>query len=87
MQRAEMYAFPIDRCAALVRRAAAELSCLNGEAANRWWRDLARELYADLRAQGRKDEAARGEIGRFLAEIQAELCRAAGALPCASVPA
>lgn len=69
---ARLLAFPIDRRAALVRKAAEELFHLNGEAANTYWRTKARELLADLTEQGRDMATAREEVLRFFAAVQDE---------------
>lgn len=71
-QSARLFGFPIDRRAALVRRTAAELSALNGEAADGYWRTTARKLLQELVEQGRDVETARGEVLRFFEAVQAE---------------
>lgn len=70
---AELIAFPIDRRTALVRQAAGELSALNGEDANGYWRSTARTLLKDLVDKGRDMETARLEVLRFFEAVQAEL--------------
>ncbi|MEQ1949983.1 DUF6074 family protein [Mesorhizobium yinganensis] len=72
-QSARLLGFPIDRRVALVRRTAAELSGLNGEAANGYWRTRARTLLQDLVEQGRDMETARREVLRFFEAVQGEL--------------
>jgi len=72
---AKLLAFPVYRRTALVRRAARELSALNGEVANAYWRSMARDLLRDLLARGREMDAARGEVLCFFDAVQAELRR------------
>ena len=72
---AKVLAFPVYRRTALVRRAAEELSVLNGEEANAYWRSTARDLLGDLLARGRDASAARGEVLSFFEAVQAELRR------------
>ena len=71
-QSARLFGFPIDRRIALVRRTAAELSGLNGEAANGYWRTTARKLLEELVEQGRDMETARGEVLRCFEAVQVE---------------
>jgi hypothetical protein len=73
IQSAELFVFPVDRRAALVRQIAARLSGLHGEAANGFWRASARTLYLELLAQGHDEQTARGEIGRFSDSVQTEM--------------
>jgi hypothetical protein len=74
-QTAELIAFPVHRRMALVRRAAKDLSTLNGEEANGYWRATARVLLQELLAQGRDTEAARREVLCFFEAVQAEFRR------------
>jgi hypothetical protein len=71
-QTAQLVAFPIDRRVAMVRHAALELSALNGEDANNYWRLKAKALLHDLTGQGRGMDEARQEVQRFFEAVQAE---------------
>ena len=71
-QRAQLVAFPIDRRVAMVRQATLELSALNGDDANNYWRVKAKALLQDLTRQGRGMDEARTEVLRFFEAVQAE---------------
>lgn len=73
MQSAELFAFPVERRGALVRTTARELRTLNGEHANRYWRNAARGLYQDLVSHGLEDAAARLAVAGFSDAVQAVL--------------
>jgi hypothetical protein len=70
---AAVFAFPIERRVDLVRRTVGELTMLNGENANDYWRALARRLLAELMEQGRDMEQARKDVLRFFETVQMEL--------------
>jgi Family of unknown function (DUF6074) len=71
-QTSKLIAFPIDRRVAMVRRAALELSELNGDDANTYWRKKAKALLQELAGQGRGIDDARQEVLRFFEAVQLE---------------
>jgi len=73
MQSAELFLFPIDRRASLIRNTARALCELHGEPANAFWRQTARDLYRELLAIGNDDASARAEISRFSDSVQCEM--------------
>jgi hypothetical protein len=71
-QTSKLIVFPIDRRVTMVRRAALELSALNGDVANTYWRKKAKALLQDLTGQGRSMDDARQEVLRFFEAVQVE---------------
>jgi Family of unknown function (DUF6074) len=74
-QTARLIAFPVHRRMSLVRRTARELSALNGEEANGYWRSTARVLLQELLVQGCDMATARREVLCFFEAVQAEFRR------------
>lgn len=72
---AAIFSFPIDRRTALVRSTAMALFERNGEDANAYWRQTARDLFMELVNQGRDAASARREVLRFFDAVQDEFRR------------
>lgn len=67
--------FPMARRTGIVRRCAAELEALHGEAAQRYWRAECRKLADELLALGCAEAEMRLQVLDFQDEVQAELRR------------
>ncbi|GAC1040070.1 DUF6074 family protein [Rhizobium sp. No.120] len=65
--------FPADRRTSDVRRCAAALQQLHGEAANRFWRSEMASFAASLRGQGMEDDEISRQAGLFMHAVQVEL--------------
>lgn len=66
MTETSIAAFPLHRRRDLVERVADGLRSLQGEQANAFWRDIARELLAQLSASGVAADTAREEVRGLL---------------------
>lgn len=67
-------AFPVHRSSSEVRRLARNLSCFQGNAANRYWRAEMRALAERLKASGLNGDEVTNEAVRLTTAVQIELC-------------
>lgn len=72
-ERSEVIAFPVKNRVADIKRCVQMLDTLNGEEANRFWRDECRALAAHLVNLGYDDVAMRHEVMEFQNAVQTEL--------------
>ena len=67
--------FPLAGQVNTIRRCAAELENVHGEAALQYWKTECRALAEKLRALGTEEEAIRQQVMAFQTEVQVEMMR------------
>ena len=67
--------FPLSSRASLVRSMVDDLECVNGAAANEFWRQRIASIIADMRGSGLGADAIRNEILGLQDAVQMELRR------------
>jgi hypothetical protein len=72
---ADLIPFPLSFRASLVRSMVDDLECVNGAAANEFWRSRVATIIADMRASGLGADAIRNEILSLQDAVQGELRR------------
>lgn len=74
-RQGEVVAFPLSGRTALIRRCAAELEVIHGDAAVTYWKAACRRLAADLAALGCDDTDIHHQVMDFQTEVQLEMMR------------
>ncbi|RUM97749.1 hypothetical protein EET67_11845 [Pseudaminobacter arsenicus] len=72
---ADLIPFPLSSRASLVRSMVDDLECVNGSAANEFWRRRVAAIIADMRESGLDADAIRNEILSLQDAVQDELRR------------